>query len=83
MDTNLSKTETYADIVPLRLASGKISGYVSIMPWCDNFCTYCIVPYTRGRERSREPRSIMAELADLESKGVKEVGPPRAERQLL
>lgn len=72
MDTNLSKTETYADIVPLRLASGKISGYVSIMRGCDNFCTYCIVPYTRGRERSREPRSIMAELADLESKGVKE-----------
>lgn len=72
MDTNLSKTETYADIVPLRLSSAKISGYVSIMRGCDNFCTYCIVPYTRGRERSREPRSIMAELADLESKGVKE-----------
>ncbi len=72
MDTNLSKTETYADIVPLRLSSAKISGYVSIMRGCDNFCTYCIVPYTRGRERSREPRSIMAELADLESKGIKE-----------
>ncbi len=72
MDTNLSKTETYADIVPIRLSSAKISGYVSIMRGCDNFCTYCIVPYTRGRERSREPRSIMAELADLESKGVKE-----------
>lgn len=68
----LSATETYRDIIPSRGAAGKISGYISIMRGCDNFCSYCIVPYTRGRERSREPRSILNELADLRSRGFRE-----------
>ena len=72
MNTDLSLTETYADIMPLRSAHSRVSGYVSIMRGCNNFCSYCIVPYTRGRERSREPRSIMAELDDLDKRGFKE-----------
>lgn len=72
MDTELSTTETYADVVPVRMSHNRISGYVSIMRGCNNFCSYCIVPYTRGRERSREPRSIMAELDDMEARGFKE-----------
>lgn len=72
MDTDLSTTETYADVVPVRMSHNRISGYVSIMRGCNNFCSYCIVPYTRGRERSREPRSIMAELDDMEARGFKE-----------
>lgn len=72
MDVELSATETYANVVPLRVGRGRVSGYVSIMRGCNNFCTYCIVPYTRGRERSREPRSILAELDDLEGRGFKE-----------
>ena len=72
MDTNLSTTETYADVMPLRMSHTRISGFVSIMRGCNNFCTYCIVPYTRGRERSREVRSIMAELDDMAAKGFKE-----------
>ncbi len=72
MDVELSTTETYANVVPLRVGRGRVSGYVSIMRGCNNFCTYCIVPYTRGRERSREPRSILAELDDLARRGFKE-----------
>ncbi len=72
MDTNLSTTETYADVVPVRMSHNRLSGFVSIMRGCNNFCSYCIVPYTRGRERSREPRSIMAELDDMEARGFKE-----------
>ena len=72
MDVELSTTETYANVVPLRVGRGRVSGYVSIMRGCNNFCTYCIVPYTRGRERSREPRSILAELDDLAGRGFKE-----------
>ncbi len=72
MDTDLSTTETYADVVPVRVGHSRISGYVSIMRGCNNFCSYCIVPYTRGRERSRDHRSIMKELDDMESKGYKE-----------
>lgn len=72
MDVELSATETYASVVPLRVGRGRVSGYVSIMRGCNNFCTYCIVPYTRGRERSREPQSILAELDDLERRGFKE-----------
>ena len=72
MDINLSTSETYADVMPLRMSHSRISGFVSIMRGCNNFCTYCIVPYTRGRERSREVRSIMAELDDMEAKGFKE-----------
>ena len=69
----LSTTETYRDILPRRLAPASISGFVSIMRGCNNFCTYCIVPYTRGRERSREPQSILREVADLRARGYKEV----------
>lgn len=71
INIELSTTETYRDIIPTRIAPG-ISGFISIMRGCNNFCSYCIVPYTRGRERSREPRSILAELADLRSRGFKE-----------
>ncbi len=73
IDTQLSTTETYRDIIPTRLGGNKVSGFISIMRGCNNFCTYCIVPYTRGRERSREPKSILNELADLERRGYKEV----------
>ena len=69
----LSTTETYRDIIPTRLGSSRTSGFISIMRGCNNFCTYCIVPYTRGRERSREPQSILNELNDLQTKGFKEV----------
>ncbi|MCM1290610.1 MAG: tRNA (N6-isopentenyl adenosine(37)-C2)-methylthiotransferase MiaB [Prevotella sp.] len=72
MNIELSLTETYRDVIPHRLG-GKISGFISIMRGCNNFCSYCIVPYTRGRERSREPRSILNELADLRARGFKEV----------
>ena len=73
MDVDLSLTQTYRDVIPMRLSRAHISGYISIMRGCNNFCSYCIVPYTRGRERSREPRSILAELEDLRSRGFKEV----------
>ena len=71
IDTDLSTTETYRDIVPRRLGAG-VGGFISIMRGCNNFCSYCIVPYTRGRERSREPGSILRELADLRERGYKE-----------
>lgn len=73
VNTDLSTTETYRDIIPRRLAPGAISGFISIMRGCNNFCSYCIVPYTRGRERSREPQSILGELEDLRAKGFREV----------
>ncbi len=73
IDTELSTTETYRDVIPRRLGAGRVSGFISIMRGCNNFCTYCIVPYTRGRERSREPQSILNELADLRQRGFKEV----------
>ncbi|RZJ35898.1 MAG: tRNA (N6-isopentenyl adenosine(37)-C2)-methylthiotransferase MiaB [Flavobacterium sp.] len=69
----LSKDETYGDISPVRLQSNGVSAFVSITRGCDNMCTFCVVPFTRGRERSREPQSIMAEIADLYEKGYKEV----------
>lgn len=72
MNVDLSLTETYRDVIPSRLGHSRISGYISIMRGCNNFCSYCIVPYTRGRERSREPQSILAELEDLRSRGFKE-----------
>lgn len=71
VSVELSLTETYRDIVPRRLGAG-VSGFISIMRGCNNFCSYCIVPYTRGRERSREPDSILRELADLRSRGFRE-----------
>ena len=73
IDVNLSTTETYRDVVPRRLGANRVSGFVSIMRGCNNFCSYCIVPYTRGRERSRELDSILREVADLRQRGFKEV----------
>ena len=72
INVELSKTETYKDVLPTRIGKS-ISGFVSIMRGCDKFCTYCIVPYTRGRERSREVESILNEIRDLEAKNYKEV----------
>ena len=73
IDTELSTTETYRDVLPDRYCGSRISGFVSIMRGCNNFCHYCIVPYTRGRERSRDVESILKEVADLAARGYKEV----------
>lgn len=73
MNIELSRTETYKDVIPLKMSGSNISGYISIMRGCNKFCTYCIVPYTRGRERSREPESILNELRDMREKGFREV----------
>lgn len=73
INIELSVTETYEDICPSRINETAISGFVSIMRGCNNFCTYCIVPYTRGRERSRSPHSIISEVLDLQRRGYKEV----------
>lgn len=72
INVDLSLTETYRDIIPRRIGGAGICGFISIMRGCNNFCSYCIVPYTRGRERSREPRSILGELADLRDRGFRE-----------
>lgn len=72
VNVTLSTTETYRDIIPARITGNRVSGFISIMRGCNNFCSYCIVPYTRGRERSREPESILAELADLRKRGFRE-----------
>lgn len=70
VNVELSTTQTYRDIIPRR--SGGVSGFISIMRGCNNFCSYCIVPYTRGRERSREVESILAEIDDLQERGFRE-----------
>ncbi len=72
-ETELSTTETYSDIEPVRVASNGISAYISIMRGCQNYCAYCVVPYTRGRERSRDPETIVAEAHSLFNQGYKEV----------
>ncbi|HIS10572.1 MAG TPA: tRNA (N6-isopentenyl adenosine(37)-C2)-methylthiotransferase MiaB [Candidatus Avibacteroides excrementipullorum] len=73
IDTELSATETYRDIIPERICGNNISGFISIMRGCNNFCHYCIVPYTRGRERSRDIKSILNEADDLAAKGFREI----------
>jgi len=73
INIELSTTETYRNVVPQRIAGSHIGGFVSIMRGCNNFCHYCIVPYTRGRERSRDVESILREVADLRDRGFKEV----------
>ena len=73
VNINLSQTETYREVTPQRLGANRVSGFVSIMRGCNNFCHYCIVPYTRGRERSRDVESILREVRDLHDKGFKEV----------
>ena len=73
INVELSTTETYRDVIPSRICGNHISGFVSIMRGCNNFCHYCIVPYTRGRERSRDVESILNEVRDLSAKGYKEI----------
>lgn len=73
MDVDLSTTETYKEVVPQRIGGNRVSGFVSIMRGCNNFCHYCIVPFTRGRERSRDVESILREVKDLHDRGFKEV----------
>lgn len=73
INIELSTTETYRNVMPERIGGNRVSGFVSIMRGCNNFCHYCIVPYTRGRERSRDVDSILAEVSDLHDKGFKEV----------
>jgi tRNA-2-methylthio-N6-dimethylallyladenosine synthase len=73
INTFLSREETYADITPVRLNSNGVTAFISIMRGCDNMCTFCVVPFTRGRERSRDPQSIVAEAQDLFDKGFREV----------
>ena len=73
INVELSTTETYRDVIPSRICGTHVSGFVSIMRGCNNFCHYCIVPYTRGRERSRDVASILGEVADLVQKGYKEI----------
>lgn len=73
INVELSTTETYRDVIPSRIGGSRVGGFVSIMRGCNNFCSYCIVPYTRGRERSRELASILNEVSDLQRRGFKEV----------
>ncbi|HEU5146217.1 MAG TPA: MiaB/RimO family radical SAM methylthiotransferase, partial [Chryseosolibacter sp.] len=73
VNTFLSREETYADISPVRLNSNGVTAFISIMRGCDNMCTFCVVPFTRGRERSRDPKTIVAEATDLFNRGYREV----------
>jgi len=73
INTELSETETYAGICPTRIGPNSVSAFVSIMRGCNNFCSYCIVPYTRGRERSRDIKDIIKEIENLQKEGYKEI----------
>jgi tRNA-2-methylthio-N6-dimethylallyladenosine synthase len=73
INVELSTQETYKDVIPLKIGGVKISGFISIMRGCNNFCTYCIVPYTRGRERSRDVDSILNEVRDMKEQGFREI----------
>ena len=73
IETTLSTTETYRDIIPQRISGNKVSGYISIMRGCNNFCTYCIVPYVRGRERSRSIADIVKEAQEMAQGGIQEI----------
>jgi len=73
ISVELSEKETYADISPVKLNTNGVTAFISIMRGCENFCSYCVVPYTRGRERSRDPQTIVAEATDLFEKGYREV----------
>jgi 2-methylthioadenine synthetase len=73
IDVLLSRDETYADITPVRTDKNGVSAFISIMRGCNNVCSYCVVPYTRGAERSRDPHSIVREACDVFQKGYKEV----------
>jgi len=73
INIQLSENETYRDIIPLKIKGLNVAGFVSIMRGCNNFCSYCIVPYTRGRERSRDPESILNEIRDMQTKGYKDI----------
>src|SRR6058998_746430 len=73
VNTFLSRDETYADITPVRLNSNGVTAFISIMRGCDNMCTFCVVPFTRGRERSRDPESIIREAQQLFEEGYREV----------
>ena len=73
VNVSLSTTETYRDVKPLKLAGVHVAGFVSIMRGCNNFCSYCIVPYTRGRERSRDVESILSEISDMRAKGYRDI----------
>lgn len=73
INVELSTQETYKDVIPLKLGGQRISGFISIMRGCNKFCTYCIVPYTRGRERSRDVESILNEVRDMKEKGFREI----------
>ncbi|MCD7936386.1 MAG: tRNA (N6-isopentenyl adenosine(37)-C2)-methylthiotransferase MiaB [Tannerellaceae bacterium] len=73
INVKLSTQETYKEVIPLKIGGVRISGFISIMRGCNNFCTYCIVPYTRGRERSRDTESILKEVRDMKEKGFREV----------
>ena len=73
VNVSLSTEETYRDVKPLKMAGVHVTGFVSIMRGCNNFCSYCIVPYTRGRERSRDVDSILSEIEDMRAKGYRDV----------
>ena len=73
ISVELSEKETYADISPVKLNTNGVTAFISIMRGCENFCSYCVVPYTRGRERSRDPQTIVAEATNLFEKGYREV----------